>query len=566
MSNGILGIGTSALLAFQQSLNTVSNNIANANTPGYTREQTQLGTQSPQFIGGHYVGRGVQVTGVSRSVDQFLNQAVTTYTSSSSQTGAFSNIASQVDNLLSNNSSGLSSSLQSFFNAWQTLSTDPTSTAARQSVISQAQALSSQMNAVTGQLNAIRKDVNGSLTNDISSVNQIASNIASLNKQIMSQQGQGAQAPNNLLDQRDSLLNKLAKMVAVQTHTESNGALDVTIGTGQSLVTGTTANTLTTKPIGNTTNVGIYLATPSPATNITNQIQGGKLGGLLSARSQLLDSAQNGLGRLAIAVSQQVNAQQAQGFDLNGHVGGNLFKDLSTVSPGAVHALSSNTGTAGPGNFTVTVNASSNLTTSDYVLKYGSSGWSLSNAQTGQAVTLNPTGTANQYSADGLTITVPSSGVNSGDQFLVQPTRDAAANMGVTLTDPSGIAAAGSTTNASGQTVSLGPGDNTNARAVANLVNASVANQVGVNGGNTSFSDGLSQLVTGIGTKTQAATASNSTQQALLQQAQQSQQSVSGVNLNEEAANMLKYQQSYQAAAKLISTSSSLFQSLLNAT
>lgn len=558
-SSDVLGISTSALMAFQQSLDTISHNIANANTDGYSRQQVQLGTNPPQFYGGHYLGQGVQVEGVTRAFNGFVNDQLTNYTATSAQAQSYANLASQVDNLLSSDSSSLSPGLQKFFNAVQDVATDPTSIAARQSLISQGQALTDRFHALNDQLNSLRKNTNGELTNDVGTVNQIAGNIAQLNQQISATHGEGGSAANDLLDKRDALVRKLAGMVSVRTVTQNDGSVNVFIGTGQALVNGGQANTLKTAPIAGTGDVQIQLSTPSADVPITDQIQGGKLGALLQFRSRVLNPAQNGIGREAIALSQAFNAVQNQGVDLNGDPvanlnngnGANFFANLATgatTKAPRAFAYPGNSSTATP---TVTVTDATKLTTADYQLQYDGTQWSLKRTDNGQTVALSGAGTsASPLTADGLSIVVPS-GAAAGDRFLIQPTRAAAGQMSVVMSDPKQIAAATTTA----------VGDNSNALNMAKLANTGE-----LNGGTTTFADAYSQLETATGTETQAAKTASDTQQALLQQAQKAQQSVSGVNLDQEASDLMRYQQSYQAAAQVISTANSLFQTLIHAT
>lgn len=642
---GILGISTSALLAYQQALQTTSNNISNANTPGYARERVDLSAAASQPAGGYYIGSGVQTTGVQRIVNQYVNKGVTEATSANSRYQTASQYSQQVDNLLADQSAGLQPALQSFFNAVQGVANAPTSISARQELISQGGTLAGRFNTLYQQLNNIHGQINGQLGNEVSSINSLASQIANLNKQIISQQSSNVDGqPNSLLDQRDALINQLAQDVSVHTVTQSDGAMNVMIGTGQALVVGTSTTQLGVANLsGDPQQLGLVFKTSAGNVPVSNVVTGGKLGGLLDAYNQTLVPALNSLGRLAIGIASQVNAQQAKGIDLTGAVGGAFFN----VPQPNVYSAPTNTGTGKP---QVSIGNVANLTTSDYQLSYDGTSWSLRNTSTGQSVAMTGAGTtASPYQAAGLNIVVPS-GAAKGDSFTIEPTRNAARDISMAATDPRQIAAAapmasaatktntgtatisaptagtlinatlstlqqpvtitigsngttwtaantktgapvgnGGTYNATangstpaGATVSIngwsvnisggakpgdtftvfptGPGDNQNA-----LKLAAIQQNTFLEGGTATLGGAYGQLVANVGSTTQAAKNNATTQQGLLNQATALQQSVSGVNLDQEASNLLKFEQAYQASAKVISTASSLFQSLLNA-
>ncbi len=635
----ILSNGVSALLAFQRSLATVSHNISNVNTPGYTRQRTDLSTRPPQFTGVGYIGTGVQVTGIERVYDAFLNRQVVTNTASESQFAQFHQLAGQVDNLLGNQSAGLNASLQRFFGALQDVANDPTSTAVRQTLLSSGQSLVQTFHTLSGQLNSLNADVNQALTTHAADITGLAQGIAKLNGAIVNAQGAGSgAAPNDLLDQRDALVAKLAKLVGVSTVKEGNGALDVYIGSGQALVVGLKSATLAT--VDNTPDSSrkdLTLSFGGPPVVVTAQITGGQLGGMLQFRKAVLDPAFNGLGRVAVGLARNFNNQHKLGMDLKGRMGGDFF----TEPQPQVLSAPGNGGSA-----TVTIADTSKLTTSDYRLTYNGSAYTLTRLSDGQTVPLTGSGTtANPFTADGLSIVV-GTGAAAGDQYLIRPTHDGAAQIGLAITEPDRVAAAapvrigpavdstGTSTNAgtgafgkitataaatlplssditftydstaktfnysggasgsfaydpatdSGKTFTAagveftitgtpangdkfvmsnntgGVGDNRNALLLGALPGTPL-----LAGKTATYSDAYGQLVAGVGSQTQQADIAQKAQAALLQQARQAQSSVSGVNLDEEAAKMIRFQQAYQAAARIITVSDTVFQTLLNA-
>jgi len=518
--------------------------------------------------------------------------------------------------------------LQDFSNAFQGVANSPNSIPARQVLLSQASTLQNRLKSFDTQLNAMDDEVNSRLKSEVDEVNTIASGIAKLNSDIQVGLARTGQPPNDLLDQRDKLLDQLSEKVSINVVKQDDGVANVFIGNGQPLVVGANANKLTTvQDKFDPTKLGIGMPSTGGVLDMTRNITGGVLGGLLDFRQELLEPAHNELGRIATALADQVNAQHQKGMDLNGVLGGNFF------SIGSVNTLASDANT-GSGTVAVTRTNVSALTTKDYVLKSTGSGWQLTDAANGAAVPMTGTGTAiDPFVVDGMQIVVGGSAA-TGDQFLIQPTRTAVSGLNVLVSDPSAVAAAapirgsantantgtgaisagevldssnaalrstvtiqflsantysvngagtftytpGSNIDVNGWRVQVsgapavgdsftvsnntaGSGDNRNALALANALQKPV-----LNNGTATLSDGIGQFVGNIGVSTQQAQVNRDAQSAILDQDVAAQDSVSGVNLDEEAANLLKYQQAYQAAAQLIRVADTLFQSLLNAT
>jgi flagellar hook-associated protein 1 len=626
----MLNTAVSGLMAFQQEIDTTSNNISNANTPGYSRETTDLVSVPGPYIGAVSIGDGVQVSSVQRVYDQTVASQVVSATSAYNQLNSFSTQAAEVDNLLGSTSNGLSSQLQSLASALQTVANAPTSSASRQAFLSQAQQLVSNLQSDDSSLQGLDSQANTQLTADASQVTSLAQSIAALNKQIMADTSQSTQAPNSLLDQRDQLINQLATYVNVTTSQQSDGSVNVYIGSGQTLVTGTSAASLTTiQNAYDPTQDDLGLSSPAGAIDVTQQISGGTLGGTLQFRSQMLQPAQNSLGQVAVVLSGAMNAQNQAGLDQSGNPGGAIF----SVGGPSVLPDSANNGNA---TVSATVSNANAITTNNYILRYDGTNWTLSNASSGGNVAMTGNGTAGSpFVADGVSLVV-GAGAQAGDSYLVEPTSAAVSGMQVLLTDPSQLAAAaplltsanaGNTGNATidqgsvatngswirgnytlsftgpaayqitngagavvqngaytsgapinfngiqvavsgapaaGDSFSIndngnGSGDNRNLTVMAGLLNQALI------GGTTSINAAVNQMVTNIGIQTSQAQSGTTAQQSVLTDASNAQQSVSGVNLDEEAANLVQYQQAYQAAAQVINVSSTLFKSLLDA-
>jgi len=624
----VFGISVSALQAFQQAINVTSNNIANASTPGFDRETLNLTEAAPQSNGTATIGAGVVASGTNRAFSQAAANQLNTSQSSLGQLNALQLYTNQIDNLFGTTVGGLSTALQNFYSAFSDVANNPTSTASRQALIGQAQSVASSFQNASGEMNSLNTDVNSRITNDVTQINSIAKAISTLNNQIVTGTAQnGGQPPNELLDQRDQLVSNLSQLVGISTTTDPNGSLNVFVGNGQPLVLQGQTTTLTT--VANQFNATqLEISNSASSAVISNNITSGDLGGLLAARAQVINPALNQLGQIATAVSQTVNAQQANGLDLSGNLGANIFSVSAPLATGSSRNTDAVTASV------TTANGLGALTANDYVLSFAGGTPKLTNTSDGTSVTPAGAGTAaSPYTAAGISIVLSGTPAN-GDQFLVQPTATAAAGLKVVLSNPSKIAAAGAIKSAaaaantgsatisagtvlnsgnpnllapvtitfanppSSYSVNGGPavayasggninvngwqvqvsgapaggdtftvssnaggtGDNRNALAAANQQNVGV-----LQNGTTSITGGISALITGLGSQAQQINTAQTAQAAVNAQALASVQSTSGVNLDEEAASLLQWQQSYQAAAHALVIGNSLFTTLIGA-
>ena len=629
-----LSTSVSGLLAFQRAIDATSQNISNVSTPGYSRQRVDLTARPAQLYANGWVGNGVQVNTTARVYDDMLADQVRVTSSSFSSLDSYNTFMNRVNDMFSNTTTGLTPSLQKFANAMQDVANNPTNSSSRQVMLSEANGLTDRLKSYDTQLNGLTKQVETSITGEASEITTLSKGIANLNDQIATAYARANQPPNDLLDQRDTLLDQLATHVDITTVKQGDGQINVFIGSGQPLVVGKDASSIvaTTDPYDATRHtIGLKGSAGAPV-DITNSITGGSLGGTMAFRSEVLDPTRNALGRISIALTDTINAQHRAGIDLSGNAGTDLFK----VGGATVLANAANTGTGVP---TVTRTDDTKLTTSDYILTKTAAGtppaldtWALRDS-TGAPVTMTGTGTAsNPFKADGLSIVVNSSAA-VGDRFEIRPTRDAPAGLGVQITDPSKIAAAApirtaaasantgtgtisagsvvdatnpnlrttstiqftsattysingagsftyqpdqpvlingasvtlSGTPANGDTFTIrdntgGTGDNRNMLAMSDSLSKGV-----INNGTTSLNSASSSLVGQIGSQTRQVQSSRDAQQIVQKEASDARDSTSGVNLDEEAANLIKYQQAYQAAAHMISVASQLFDSILAA-
>ena len=333
------------------------------------------------------MGSGVDVASVRRNYNDVLALQVRNSSSAFSQLDSFATDAESISNLFSDSSTGLSATLQNFTNAVQGVANAPTSIASRQVMLSQAQSLVDRLKSYTGQLDQMNAGISANLESEVNTINSDATAIANLNTQIAAGLSQTGQPPNDLLDKRDTLLNDLSSHVGVNVVSQTDGTVSVFIGTGEPLVLGGTAAKLTTQRDGyNSSELGISFTNPAGNVDVSSNLTGGTIGGLLQVRSQMIDPAINQLGRIASIVVQTVNVQHQSGTDLNGNPGQALF------SIGAPVVLPATTNASG-GSLTVTTTNATQLTGEDYVLEYKSGTWSLRDSNTGASVALAGAGT-----------------------------------------------------------------------------------------------------------------------------------------------------------------------------
>lgn len=642
MASNILNIGKSALAAAQVGISTTGHNIANASTPGYSRQVIVQATAQAQNFGFGYIGQGTDVVGIRRIYNDILATQVAKSQSSASSIDTYSKQMNTINNMLSDSSAGLSPAMSDFFGSVQDLSANPSDIATRQSMLSYTQSLANRFQSTNNRLNEIRDGVNVQITSSIGLINTYAKQIAKLNDVIEKSVNAEGNTPNDLMDQRDQLVLELSKQIKTTVVPQGQGSYNIFVGNGLPVVVG--ANTFTLTPSTSPTDptrVEVAYQTSGKTTILgPNSLAGGVLGGLVQFRAESLDSTQNQLGQIAVVLAETFNNQHKLGLDLNGNFGGALF----SIPTPAVSANADNTGNAVISSAIVNAKA---LTSSDYRLQYDGTNYTITrlNDQTAQSFSSLP------QTVDGISFSQTSGTIQTGDDFVIQPTRNAAAKFNVAITDASKLAVAGplnssasntntgsgiistpiavsgyaasplaspinmtydtvpspglsflpatdvtvtvngiSTTYTAGTLVpytsgaiitvansnftisgtlnstdqftlaantSSGPGDNRNGLLLAGLQNEKLLN------GNKSYSDAFGQLVNNVGNKTRELNVLGIAESQVLEQATAAVQSESGVNLDEEATNLIRYQQAYQAAGKMMQIASQLFDVLM---
>ena len=459
MGTSILGIGQSALAAAQMGIATTGHNIANANTPGYSRQVLLQSAAAAQNDGGSFIGQGTKIGEVKRIYNEFIGQQVNATQSAQNYSAAYLNQVQRINNLVADQTAGISPSLQEFFSAIQNLASTPNGTAgsaARQSVLSTGAALTTRLAGLGAQLDQVSEEVNSRISQTITDINSYAKQISQLNDSIETAESiSGGATPNDLLDQRDYAVTQLSRLVNV-TVVEQSGKFNIFMGTGQPLVLGAKVSVL--QPTSSLTDPSrIQASYESNGTLIQlneKSITGGELGGLFAFRTNSLDTSRNSIGRISIAIATEFNAQHKLGQDLNGQVGTDFF---SIAGPSSTPS-SANTGTANIAASFADVGA---LTLSDYRVQYLAGTLPAPNYFKITRVSDGNAQTSNTLPAviDGITFNLQSSAVLPAvnDEFMVKPTAAGASSLRVAISDVAKIAA-GTPLSTTTPTTNLGTG------------------------------------------------------------------------------------------------------------
>jgi len=545
--SSLINSAMSGLSAAQAALNTASNNISSYNVTGYTRQTTVLSASNSTLTGGGWVGNGVYVSGVQREYDAFItNQLRTAQNQSSALTTRYQQM-SKIDDILSGSSNSLATTMQDFFSSLQTLVSNAEDPAARQTVLGKADGLVNQFKVNDQYLRDQDKQINTAIGTSVEQINNYAKQIANLNDQISRLTGVGAGAsPNNLLDQRDQLVSELNQIVGVEVSVQDSGTYNISFGNGYNLVQGSTANQLAAVKSSadpSRTTVAFVDGTSGPIEIPEKLLTSGSLGGMMTFRTEELDAARNTLNQLALSFANAMNTQHEKGFDAAGDAGGKLFD----IGSPAVLANSKNSGTA---SVTAAINVadSAKVQATDYKMEFDGSAWKITRLSDKTTVTPTDDGNGN-LTFDGLTVSVSGAAKNK-DSFIVKPVANAIVNMDLAISDESKLALASDATG--------GESDNRNGQALLDLQNSKVV------GGNKTFNDAYASLVSTVGSKTATLKTSSTTQANVTTQLSNQQQSISGVNLDEEYGNLQRYQQYYLANAQVLQTASTLFDALIN--
>jgi flagellar hook-associated protein 1 FlgK len=534
-----------SLMAFKRAIDVHSQNVAGVNTEGYVRRTVSLSPGTLLESGSGSQGGREDTVVIRRQVDEFLVDQARVTGSNAERARIVAEKAGQLKGLLSADSASLQDSLVSLRDGFDGLASQPTSAYARDTLMSRLESTISRLHDLDDRIRLYEGEIDSRISSEVDTLNALTKQVADLNRKIASGSVENSSANSTLLDMRDRAVDRIAQKVSVRVLPGINGALSVSTKSGVSLVDGLDSATLTTIPDPyQRDRLMVALVTDSKINEISDQFGGGTIGGLLETRSTLIDPSRNQLGRVAAGLAMLLNDQNKQGVTPTGAAGTNIV----TIGGPLVMARSGNTGTA-------TINASiddvKKLTAGDYLVERSGTNWVVRRSDTLEAVTTTGAGTAaSPIKFEGLALVISGTPANA-DRFLIRPTRDAVTGLALTTTNSQAVAAAKAGSGA-------GSGDNTNALAMARLFDDNV------------FDDsqrslrGIAERLTGRVAGIADSSATSAEVQALAaEEAQSARANMSSVNLDEEAAELLRFQQAYQAAAQVMRMSNQLFDSLL---
>lgn len=547
MSNSLINTAMSGLNAAQVALSTVSNNISNYNVAGYNRQTAILAQNGGMGTMAGFIGNGVTVTSVNREYNQFITNQLRGAQSQAGAHNAYYEKISQIDNLLADKTNNVSTNMQDFFKSLQNVVNNAGDDASRNTVLGKANGLVNQIGNADKYLRDLDAGVNQQLSESAVQINNYSQQIAKLNDEITRLRGSSGSEPNALLDQRDQLVTELNQIVNVQVTQQDGDAYTVSFANGLTLVQGSNTYQVEAMPSSDDpARLTLGYNRGNGASEIpTGQITGGSVSGVLKFRSEALDGARNQLGQLVLVMADSFNQQHRAGFDIHGEQGGDFF----SFSGGRVVENSRNGGNA---ELSVSYTDTGKVQASDYRVEFDGSNWQVTrlpdnvkvNATAGTDADGKPT-----LEFEGLRVGIDGT-ANKNDSFTVKPVSDVAGNLKVAISDAGKLAAAGSEDG--------GSGDNDNVKKLSDLQTQKLVD------GKATLSGAYASLVSNVGNQTATAKTNSVAQGNIVKQLTEQQQSVSGVNLDEEYGELLRFQQYYMANAQVIQTASSMFDALLS--
>jgi len=446
----LLNIGISGLRVHQTALTVTGHNIANVDTEGYSRQEATISNNTPQFKGGVWIGSGAYVEDVRRVYDEFLVGQLQKDTSTFQYFETLTTNAEQIDKLLADPGTGIQPGIENMFGALQAAIDDPSSLPARQVVISESQGLVDRFQSINDRLNDSNEIINGQLGIITGQITTLGEAIAELNTQIQFATSSAVgNYPNDLLDKRDLAIRELAELVSVNVVTQDNNSINVFMGNGQPLVLGKDFNRVSTQAgTDDPTRYAIIFERDGQIQDITNELSGGDIGGILDFRKQVLNPVANQLGRAAVALQFNINEQHGLGIDINGKTGGLFFSDVNATKT-AYSRVVGNAENAQPNDRKVGIYITdpNQLTDSEYKVEFNGPNnytFKVTRESDGEVVlqTALSTEFPESFNIDGFDLTFEGGSFTEGDQFYLLPTRTGAQDIELDIEIPQEIALA----------------------------------------------------------------------------------------------------------------------------
>jgi len=537
---GLFDIGRSGIFANQIALRVASNNIANVNTPGYSRQDVIMQIANPVELQGHHLGRGVGDVEIRRHFDSFTFSQIIGQSSNFGKSTALQEGLSNVEQVFNEAQNyGLSNAMEEYFNAWQDLATNPDGAAQRSSLLVKAEAFTNAARQIEKDVTNTIKFVNDQIGDVVGQINVLSKNMADINGKVMEVEAGGLEVANVFRDQRERMMKELAELVDYDWSENTDGTVTIVAGRG-SIVAGVNSFQLNSV-VNLESDRDIY----SNGVNISSFIKGGELGGFISVRDDIKANSLHDLRKMVASITQETNMIHYAGYDPAGNTNTDFF------SPLQVFTRDTTTGAAGA-NISAVINAAdrSNLTLDEYNLSFtNATDFQIVNSTTG-AITAGTLPADATITVDGITYTIGGAPV-ANDSFFISPIEKAVQNFSVSLTDGQQIAAA--------QLAAAPPGDNTNALAMIEKYDANIANL-----NNSTFNDHYAEIVATVGSMSQSATDSLHFDDNLMFELNNRREATSGVSLDEEAANLIRYQRAFEAGARIIKLTDELLELVIN--
>ena len=551
----VLNTAKLGLLSQQLAIEVTGQNIANVQTEGYSRQEVNFESTNPRSFNLGQLGTGVRVAGIERSHDEFLFSQILGEGDTLGQYQVRKDVFDQLEILLSeNNGQSLNQSLSSFFASVQDLASNPTGLPERSNMLAEAQNLASVFNNLGESLFQIQQNLDSAISVEVEKINSLAAEVAALNKSIHANEPTTFSA-NDLRDKRDQKVKELSELIDLNFVDEQDGQISLTLDDGTPLVLQSTAFTLATSINGNNKSfldVEIQDAAGN-STNITSSVTGGSLKGYLDMRDTEVEAIRDKLDRLAAGFVQEFNNIHQQGFGIDGTTGNNFFNALTTT----VETNINNTGSA---TLTASNGDPSNISIDKYEITVtGSNTFTLQNLTTGvNEGTFNFTSGSTFNLANGFAVTI--SGTPAvGDRFKLSVSDSAARNFSIAsgVSSNSNKIAAGLNSNTDGG----------NALQLVELQSKLVFDSITLDSsgsGTFTFDEFYSSLVSTVGIESYASQSTLSQQEGILLQLDVRRQSIAGVSIDEEMINMIKFQQAYNASARLIGVADELLDTIIS--
>ena len=552
-------MGSKALLIQQKAINVTGNNIANVNTPGYSRQQLQIESNTPLYSSIGPMGDGVRATGVERKYDRFLGAQIINENQDMGRWEAQKSGLKRAEIVLNEAGGyGLNHALSEFWATWQDLSNAPENNSVRAVLVSKSEFLADTFNKTYGDLQQAQKDIDEGIVGTIENINRVTDDIAILNEKIMSTETSGVNA-NDYRDSRDLLLKELSKMIQINTFEDSNGLINVSLMDGKPLVEASSAWDLTTQLNASGLRDILWVNSDGSTTDITTSIDGGELKGYLETRDTLISGYMDSMDDLAQSIMNAVNSLHRDGYGLDGTTGLDFFSgSVSEVMDSALTIYAADGSTS---NFSITLvgggtQGSENVTTDpttgnitveieDGASTYDDIATALEAHAGIDAVTYAAGAGATAWTLGAGTDTVTITGSTAAVRMEVNSAIVGGFNK---------IAAAEAYDTVPGDK----PGDNRNAIAIANLQHG-----LSMNSGTATFDEYYHALVSEVGHDVEQAGLYFDHQSDMMVFMENYRETVSGVSIDEEMVNLVKYQNAYEAAAKVISTADEMLETVM---